>query len=151
MIDPETLEPRVRVIGSDVWSDEPGFADVRVTGVCGSGIVEAIAELHLAGVIATDGTIDGSLAARSARIVSEGRTLAYVLHAGEPELRVTQNDVRQIQLAKGALHAGCTLPDGALRDRARDRGSGSRARSERTSTPCTRWCSGSCPTAILPT
>src|SRR4030095_3239260 len=55
-IDPETLEPRLRVIGSDAWSDEPGFADIRVTGICGSGIVEAIAELHLAGVIATDGT-----------------------------------------------------------------------------------------------
>jgi uncharacterized 2Fe-2S/4Fe-4S cluster protein (DUF4445 family) len=108
-IDPETLEPRVRVIGSEAWSDEPAFVDVHVTGICGSGIVEAIAELHLAGVIARDGTIDGSLADRSARIVPDGRTYAYVLHAGEPELRVTQNDVRQIQLAKGALHAGCTL------------------------------------------
>jgi uncharacterized 2Fe-2S/4Fe-4S cluster protein (DUF4445 family) len=99
----------VRVIGCEAWSDEPGFADARVTGICGSGIVEVIAELHLAGVIATDGTIDGSLASRSARIVPDGRTHAYVLHDGEPELRVTQNDVRQIQLAKGALHAGCTL------------------------------------------
>jgi uncharacterized 2Fe-2S/4Fe-4S cluster protein (DUF4445 family) len=108
-IDPETLEPRVRVIGSEAWSDEPAFADVRVTGICGSGIVEAIAELHVAGVIASDGTIDGSLADRSARIVPDGRTYAFLLHAGEPELRVTQNDVRQIQLAKGALHAGCTL------------------------------------------
>jgi uncharacterized 2Fe-2S/4Fe-4S cluster protein (DUF4445 family) len=108
-IDPASLEPRVRVIGCDAWSDEPGFADVRVTGICGSGIVEAIAELHLAGVIATDGTIDGSLVGRSGRIVPEGRTYAYVLQAGEPELRVTQNDVRQIQLAKGALHAGCML------------------------------------------
>jgi uncharacterized 2Fe-2S/4Fe-4S cluster protein (DUF4445 family) len=108
-IDPQTLEPRVRVIGCDAWSDEPGFADVRVTGVCGSGIVEVIAELHLAGVIATDGTIDGALVARSPRIVPDGRTYAYVLYDGEPELRVTQNDVRQIQLAKGALHAGCVL------------------------------------------
>ena len=108
-IDPGTLEPRVRVIGCEAWSDEPGFAEARVTGICGSGIVEAIAELHLAGVIATDGTIDGALASRSARVVPDGRTHAYVLHDGEPELRVTQNDVRQIQLAKGALHAGCTL------------------------------------------
>ena len=108
-IDPETLEPRFRVIGTEAWSDEAGFADVRVTGICGSGIVEAIAELHLAGVIATDGTIDGALAARSARIVPDGRTFSYVLHEGEPVLRVTQNDVRQIQLAKGALHAGCVL------------------------------------------
>ncbi len=108
-IDPETLEPRVKVIGLDTWSDEPAFAGTHVTGVCGSGIVEAIAELHLAGVIAGDGTIDGALAARTSRIVAEDRTFSYLLWDGEPELRVTQNDVRQIQLAKGALHAGCRL------------------------------------------
>jgi uncharacterized 2Fe-2S/4Fe-4S cluster protein (DUF4445 family) len=108
-IDPETLEPRIRVIGVDAWSDEPGFAGAHVTGVCGSGIIEAIAELHLAGILTTDGTIDGSLAERSARVVADGRTFSYVLWRGEPELVVTQNDVRQIQLAKAALHAGCVL------------------------------------------
>ena len=108
-IDPETLEPRVRVVGTDAWSDEAGFAEARVTGVCGSGIIEAIAELHLAGVLTTDGTIDGSLADRSTRIVEDGRTFSYVLWRGEPELVITQNDVRQIQLAKAALYAGCAL------------------------------------------
>ncbi|HEU5009920.1 MAG TPA: ASKHA domain-containing protein [Gaiellaceae bacterium] len=108
-VDPETLEPRVRVIGTDAWSDEAGFAEARVTGVCGSGIIEAIAELHLAGVLTTDGTIDGTLAERSPRIVRDGRTFSYVLWRGEPELVVTQNDVRQIQLAKAALYAGCAL------------------------------------------
>ena len=108
-IDPETLEPRIRVIGLDAWSDEPGFAEAHVTGVCGSGIIEAIAELHLAGILTTDGTIDGSLAERSSRVVADGRTFSYVLWRGEPELVITQNDVRQIQLAKAALHAGCVL------------------------------------------
>jgi uncharacterized 2Fe-2S/4Fe-4S cluster protein (DUF4445 family) len=108
-VDPETLEPRYRVIGCDAWSDEPGFAEARVTGVCGSGIIEAVAELHLAGILTTDGTIDGAFAARTARIVPDGRTFSYVLHAGEPELTITQNDIRQIQLAKAALHAGCRL------------------------------------------
>ena len=108
-IDPETLEPRVKAIGCDDWSDEPGFAGTRVTGVCGSGIVEVVAELLLAGILTADGTIDGSLAARSARVVPDGRTFSYVLWTGEPELRITQNDVRQIQLAKAALHAGCRL------------------------------------------
>jgi uncharacterized 2Fe-2S/4Fe-4S cluster protein (DUF4445 family) len=108
-IDPETLEPRVRVIGTDAWSDEPDFASARVTGICGSGIIEAIAELHLAGVLTTDGTIDGSLAERSPRIAADGRTFSYVLWQGEPELVITQNDVRQIQLAKAALNAGCAL------------------------------------------
>jgi uncharacterized 2Fe-2S/4Fe-4S cluster protein (DUF4445 family) len=108
-IDPATLEPRFRVIGTDAWSDEPGFADARVTGICGSGIIEAIAELHLAGVLTTDGTIDGALAERSPRVVSDGRTFSYVLHEGEQQILVTQEDVRQIQLAKGALYAGCRL------------------------------------------
>jgi uncharacterized 2Fe-2S/4Fe-4S cluster protein (DUF4445 family) len=108
-IDPDTLEPRFRVIGGDAWSDEPEFAGTRVTGVCGSGIIEAIAELHLAGILTTDGTIDGELASRSPRIVRDGRTFSYLLHDGEPELTITQNDVRQIQLAKAALHAGCRL------------------------------------------
>jgi uncharacterized 2Fe-2S/4Fe-4S cluster protein (DUF4445 family) len=108
-IDPETLEPRVRVVGTDAWSDEEGFGDARVTGVCGSGIIEAIAELHLAGVLTTDGTIDGSLADRSTRVVQDGRTFSYLLWSGEPELVITQNDVRQIQLAKAALYAGCAL------------------------------------------
>ncbi len=112
-IDPATLEPRFKVIGSDLWSDEPGFAEaVRrsgVTGVCGSGIIEAIAEMHLAGIVGTDGTIDGSLAARSPRIVPDGRTWAYMLNDGEPRLKVLQNDVRAIQLAKAALYAGVRL------------------------------------------
>jgi uncharacterized 2Fe-2S/4Fe-4S cluster protein (DUF4445 family) len=108
-IDPETLEPRYRVIGTDAWSNEPGFEGAHVTGVCGSGIIEAVAEMHLAGILTTDGTIDGALAARTPRIVTDGRTFSYVLSDGEPLLTVTQNDVRQIQLAKAALHAGCML------------------------------------------
>jgi uncharacterized 2Fe-2S/4Fe-4S cluster protein (DUF4445 family) len=108
-IDPDTLEPRVRVIGTAAWSDEPAFAGTRVTGICGSGIVEAVAELYLAGILTADGTIDGSLAGRSARVVPDGRTFSYLLHDGDPPLWITQNDVRQIQLAKAALHAGCRL------------------------------------------
>jgi uncharacterized 2Fe-2S/4Fe-4S cluster protein (DUF4445 family) len=112
-IDRQTLEPRFKIIGSDLWSDEAGFADATaelgVTGVCGSGIVEVIAELFLAGVVTADGIIDGRLAERSARIVPEGRTFSYLLHEGRPQLTITQNDVRAIQLAKAALYAGARL------------------------------------------
>jgi uncharacterized 2Fe-2S/4Fe-4S cluster protein (DUF4445 family) len=111
-IDRATLEPRVRVIGTAAWSDQPAFAGTRVTGICGSGIVEAVAELYLAGILTADGTIDGSLARRSPRVVPDGRTFSYLLHDGAPggqPLLITQNDVRQIQLAKAALHAGCRL------------------------------------------
>jgi uncharacterized 2Fe-2S/4Fe-4S cluster protein (DUF4445 family) len=113
-IDRDTLEPRFKVIGSDLWSDDPGFADsvgaTGVTGVCGSGIIEVIAELYLAGIITQDGLFDGSLAARSPRVVATGRTFSYVLHTGTHQtLAITQNDVRAIQLAKAALMAGIRL------------------------------------------
>ncbi len=112
-IDPSTLEPRFKVIGAELWSDDPGFAaataGLGVTGICGSGIIEILAELFLAGVIRADGTIDGSLAGRSPRIQPDGRTFSYLLQASEPELRITQADVRAIQLAKAALWAGARL------------------------------------------
>jgi len=112
-IDPATLEARFKVIGSDLWSDQPGFADsiagTGVTGICGSGIIEVIAEMYLAGIVSQDGVIDGALTARSARIVPSGRTFAYTVHRGPPALQISQNDVRAIQLAKAALRAGVQL------------------------------------------
>jgi len=112
-IDPATLEPRVKVIGSDLWSDDAGFAAATartgVTGVCGSGIIEVIAEMYLAGIINQDGVVDGALAAKSDRVVPDGRTFAYVLHRGDVPMKITQTDVRAIQLAKAALHAGVRL------------------------------------------
>lgn len=112
-IDPDTLEPRYRVIGSELWSDQPGFAEsvqaTGVTGICGSGIIEVIAEMYLSGIISEDGVVDGSLSMRSPRIVANGRTFSYVLKEGEPKITITQNDVRAIQLAKAALYAGTKL------------------------------------------
>jgi len=112
-IDPVTLEPRFKVIGSELWSDEAGFAEetrkIGVTGICGSGIIEVLAEMYLAGILAPDGTIDGSAAARSPRVAADGRTFSYLLHQGEQEIRIVQNDVRAIQLAKAALYAGIRL------------------------------------------
>ncbi len=112
-IDPVTLEPKFRIIGTDKWSDELGFEEEAtkfgITGVCGSGIIEVVAEMFLAGIISQDGVIDGSLAAKSDRIVADGRTYSYVLWRGDQQLVVTQNDIRAIQLAKAALYAGVRL------------------------------------------
>ncbi|MDQ6795519.1 MAG: ASKHA domain-containing protein [Chloroflexota bacterium] len=112
-IDRDTLEPRFKVIGCAPWSDEPGFDEavqaVGITGICGSGIVEVIAELFLAGVITADGIVDGRLTARTPRVIADGRTFSYLLHDGQPRLTITQNDVRAIQLAKAALYAGVRL------------------------------------------
>ena len=115
-IDPLTKQARFRVIGSELWSDQAGFAEsvaaIGVNGICGSGIIEVIAEMYLAGVISTDGVIDGSLAEQYPDLIlPNGRTWSYLLYsdgAGRT-ISVTQNDVRQIQLAKAALYAGVRL------------------------------------------
>ncbi len=106
-IDKATLEPRFSVIGQEAWSDEPGFDFGSVTGICGSGIIEAIAGLFLAGVIDTDGVIREP-ATSSSRVVPSERTFSYVL-CFEPRIEVTQSDVRAVQLAKAALYAGARL------------------------------------------
>ncbi len=112
-IDPDTLEPKVKVIGIEMWSDEPGFEGASgvtgVTGVCGSAIIEVVAEMYLAGIITEDGVINGSMAEKSDRIVADGRTFSYVLWRGKQELKINQTDVRAIQLAKAALYAGIKL------------------------------------------
>ena len=112
-IDPVTLEPRFRVIGSELWSDQAGFDEAigerGVTGICGSGIIEAVACMFLAGIIQRDGSINGASAARSPRVHASERTFSYLLHEGEPRIVIQQNDVRAIQLAKAALHAGARL------------------------------------------
>jgi len=96
------------VIGSGRWSDEEGFSDdvarIGINGICGSGIIEAVAELFLAGVIDRDGVVRP----RGERVVADGRTFAYRLW-DDPEISITQNDVRAIQLAKAALYAGTRL------------------------------------------
>ncbi len=116
-IDPATKEPRFRVIGSDLWSDDPGFAaataETGITGICGSGIIEAVAELRLAGLMDKGGLLGSAEATGSARMLPDGRTFAYLLHdgsaAGGPKITVTQGDIRAIQLAKSALYAGARL------------------------------------------
>ena len=100
-IDAETLEPRFSVIGSDIWSDEDGFAeatsDSGITGICGSGIIEVLGEMYLSGIISEDGVIDGSLSARSERIIEDGGTFSYRVC---DNVTITQNDVRAIQLPR---------------------------------------------------
>lgn len=116
-IDPATKEPRFRVIGSDLWSDDPGFAEATaatgVTGICGSGIIEAVAELRMAGLVDAGGLMGSAEQTGTARMIPEGRTHSYLLHDGSaqggPVIQVTQGDIRAIQLAKSALYAGARL------------------------------------------
>ena len=112
-IDPETLEPRFKVIGCELWSDDADFAEqiarIGVSGICGSGIIEVVAEMFLAGVIDQDGVVGPIVGKKTDRIIQDGRTWSYVVQDGERPIRITQNDVRAIQLAKAALHAGIRL------------------------------------------
>ncbi len=116
-IDPVTKEPRFRVIGSEKWSDEDGFdqdiATTGITGICGSGIIEAVAEMRIAGLLDESGLIGSAEQTGTPRCVPEGRTHAYLIHdssaEGGPRITVTQGDIRAIQLAKSALYAGARL------------------------------------------
>ena len=112
-IDRETLVPKFKVIGCDLWSTDEGFeaaiAGTGVTGICGSGIIEVVAEMFLAGVITSNGVIKGTNASISDRVIPDGRTFSYVLNEDDPKVLITQNDVRAIQLAKAALYAGVKL------------------------------------------
>ena len=112
-IDPATRAVRFKVIGADIWSDEAGFAEQTaecgVTGICGSGIVEAIAEMFLSGVVSVDGVIEPPTDPADDKLIKDGRTYAFVIHRGAIEISISQKDVRAIQLAKAALYAGARL------------------------------------------
>ena len=112
-IDRETFEPRIKVIGSELWSDEDGFdqelEDSGVTGICGSGIIELLGEMVLAGLLTRDGVIDGALSVQTERVRPRGDTFSYLIHQGTFEISIIQEDVRAVQLAKGALFAGARL------------------------------------------
>lgn len=115
-IDKETLQSRFKIIGCELWSDEEGFAEaskhLTISGICGSGIIEVLAEMYLAGIITPDGGIDGNIS--HPRIQQDGRVFSYLLYDGHFKdsdriINITQNDVRAIQLAKAALFAGVQL------------------------------------------
>ena len=116
-IDPVSKDPRFRVIGCDLWSDEPGFDSATavsgITGICGSGIIEAVAELRMAGLMDDSGLLGSADATGTPRMIPDGRTHSYVVHdasaTGGPVISVTQGDIRAIQLAKSALYAGARL------------------------------------------
>ncbi len=116
-IDPITKNPRFRVIGSELWSDEAGFAQATeatgITGICGSGIIEAVAELRIAGLMDESGLLGSPEATGTNRMIPDGRTFSYLIFDTQEEdgtkITVTQGDIRAIQLAKSALYAGARL------------------------------------------
>jgi uncharacterized 2Fe-2S/4Fe-4S cluster protein (DUF4445 family) len=116
-IDPTTLEIRWKVIGEERWvkaGEVPEAPGQRATGICGSGIIEAVAEMFLAGIVDAHGGFREEASASTSRVRFKGRIGELVLAevgqtATDTEIVITQNDVRAIQLAKGALYAGVKL------------------------------------------
>jgi uncharacterized 2Fe-2S/4Fe-4S cluster protein (DUF4445 family) len=112
-IDPETLDVRFKVIGLDEWHTSYPAAEVGARGICGSGIVEAAAEMLRAGLILPSGAFTTEL--RHERIVMEdGRPRKFVIARPEETvlgraITVSLKDIRAIQLAKGALRAGAEI------------------------------------------
>ena len=116
-IDSVTKVPRFRVIGSDIWSDQDGFdeaiAGSGVTGICGSGIIEMVAEMRLAGIVDGPGLIGSPEQTGAANCFLDGRTYSFLVYDatenGGPKITVTNRDIREIQMAKAALYSGARL------------------------------------------
>ncbi len=110
-IDPATLEATYRVIGNTLWSD--GKVNMQAKGICGSAIIDVIAEMFKAGIIKKNGQIDMALQSPRIRKGTKGMP-EYVLAwkqetSVNQDIVVNQKDVRAIQLAKGALYSGCLI------------------------------------------
>jgi len=110
-IDPVTLEPTYKVIGSDRWSD--GEANMEAKGICGSAIIDVIAEMFRTRILKKNGQINMDLKSPRIRKGDKGMN-EYVLAwkhetSIDQDIVVNQKDVRAIQLAKGALYSGCLI------------------------------------------
>lgn len=115
-IDPETKEVNYKVIGRDAWRKYSEPKEMKAKGICGSGILDVLAELYSSGVITKSGVFNKKALKDCARfrINPDNKQPEFVLAWAEEssidkDIVISQKDVRQIQLAKGALYAGCKL------------------------------------------
>jgi len=109
-IDPETKEPRYKVIGKDQWSDE--LKEMGARGICGSGIIDVVAQMYVAGVILKTGRMNIELDHPRMREGEDG--WEYVLAWADEtaigqDIAIQQGDIRAVQLAKGAMYAAAKL------------------------------------------
>ncbi|GAB4247976.1 MAG: ASKHA domain-containing protein [Thermoleophilia bacterium] len=112
-INPENKEPRYRVIGKEAWSDEMPPEEIGAKGICGSGIIDAIAELFKAGIIDKTGKFRKDVAEHPRVRKGEDGDEYVLAWANETsigrDIVITIKDVRAVQLAKGALYAGAKI------------------------------------------
>lgn len=114
-IDAETHEVNYKVIGRDAWRKYSEPKEMQAKGICGSGILDVLAELYRTGIVEKSGRFNkkGQKSNRF-RKNPDTKLPEFVLAWAEEssiskDIVITQKDVRQIQLAKGALYAGCKL------------------------------------------
>jgi uncharacterized 2Fe-2S/4Fe-4S cluster protein (DUF4445 family) len=105
-IDEATLEPKYKVIGIEGWNTDHAEFKGRVKGICGSAIIDGVAELFRAGIVNSRGKFKKGL--ESKRIREGANGWEYVIAWTDEtsigrDIPITQQDVRQIQLAKAAL------------------------------------------------
>ena len=105
-IDETTLEPKYKVIGVDGWNTDHAEFIGKVKGICGSAIIDGVAELFRAGIVDSRGKFKKDLVSNRIRKGESG--WEYVIAWAEEtsigrDIPMTQQDVRQIQLAKAAL------------------------------------------------
>jgi uncharacterized 2Fe-2S/4Fe-4S cluster protein (DUF4445 family) len=113
-IDPETHEVDYKVIGRVAWKSYSKLDEMQTKGICGSGILDILAELYRSRVILKSGRFNPTQKSRRHRINSDNNQPEFVIAWAEEssigkDIVITQKDVRQIQLAKGALYCGCKL------------------------------------------
>jgi uncharacterized 2Fe-2S/4Fe-4S cluster protein (DUF4445 family) len=112
-IEPQTLEVSFKVVGTDAWSPDLPAGKVLARGICGSGIIEAAAEMLRAGVILPDGGFNPALSHKRV-LLEQGRPRKFVIAREEESatgraITVSLKDIRAVQLGKAALRAGAEI------------------------------------------
>lgn len=80
--------------------------DKEPTGICGSGLLDAVAELRRIGLIDTSGRLRKTEHSLSSQIVEEGPKARFLLADGGTPVYLTQKDIREFQVAKAAIRTG---------------------------------------------
>lgn len=110
-IDPENLECSYKVIGDDVWYGRGSKGNAK--GICGSGIIDMVAEVFKAGIINKTGKMNANLNSDRIRKDEQGKTEFVLVFAEDSgigkDITVTQGDIRAVQLAKAALYVGAKM------------------------------------------
>ena len=113
-VDPETHEVTYKVVGNDAWSNYVNTGELKTRGICGSGIMDILAEFYRTGIIDKSGAFQKQQKSSRYRVSPETRLKEFVIAWADEtaigrDITITQKDIRHIQLAKAAIYAGCKL------------------------------------------